>query len=152
MAESVYTLNRNNKPFYVGCTTMPLKHRLYAHKFKNRFTWPYTIELLDDGNDEQYWIHQFQAWGFELENEHLVIGYSMTEKQKQKISKGTLEHFKKPGAKEKVRDGQLKRFADNPEHRKGVSERTTERYKDPEARKKHSDRMKLWWAARKSKK
>lgn len=80
----IYTLTSpiTNQVYYVGYTNNPLQER-----FRNHLSWnkPTTVYLKSIGlvpimevletcdydaskTIEEYWIHQFKAWGFALEN------------------------------------------------------------------------------------
>lgn len=93
---TIYFLSdKNGEPFYVGKTTVSLEVRLYGHKMDSRNFYYYEskkhdffkecpesvrineIEVIDcvgivAVKVEQYWIHQFKAWGFKLTNKMLI--------------------------------------------------------------------------------
>jgi len=186
MKYKIYTLNRNDIPFYVGCTTLSLKDRHKSNKCERQDN-SFVTELLEETNDpkdEIYWIQQHQCWGFELENKELIIGYRHADEHKKKISDALIgriitkqhalniskalkgikrgpmsdEHklkhkisgLKARGTKEQrelTSKRSIERYKD-PEQRELSRKITLERYKDPEERKKHSLRMKKWWAER----
>lgn len=96
----IYNLSEKNDIFYVGCTINPSK-RLKIHNYKFRYYESYggmcylkknfkgvTMDIIEEIEFkeykelfrlENYWIHQFIAWGFELTN----ISYKGVKKQKQ---------------------------------------------------------------------
>lgn len=69
----VYTLQdkETGMPFYVGCTTQPLKQRFAGHTHKSKAS---SIELLEEVSlqdslaTEIFWFNQMKCWGFELVN------------------------------------------------------------------------------------
>lgn len=132
----IYTLSRDDIPFYVGATTN-VYNRKKSHRHYRANDDSYTFDVIDitlDESMEQYWVQQLQVWGFELENRQLVLGgYVVNDLHKEKIR---IQTKLSRGTKEQ-------RLISSIDSRK--------RYQDPEARKKHSDRMKLWWAERKNK-
>ena len=87
---SIYILERNGIPFYVGKTKG--KWRKTIHK-RNYIDIVYSeIDIVEDEQWkfwEQYWICQFKAWGFKLENKNDGGGgpEQYTEEQKQKMRK-----------------------------------------------------------------
>lgn len=130
----IYTLSRNNIPFYVGATTN-IYNRKKSHKHYRSNESGYTFDVIDitlDESLEQYWVHQLQSWGFDLENRQLILGgYIVDDLHKEKIRI------------------QTKLSRGTKEQRLISSNDSKKRYESIEARKKHSDRMKLWWAERK---
>ena len=71
---SIYTLEKDNIPFYVGKTNRPLKDRVREHKHKLKED--IKILGLDEVNNndwewnERYWIEQLTSWGFILTNKN----------------------------------------------------------------------------------
>ena len=96
---SIYILERNGIPFYVGKTKG--KWRKTIHK-RNHIDVVYNeIDVVEDEQWkfwEQYWICQFKTWGFKLENKNDGGGgpEQYTEEQKQKMRK---PHKEGTGAK-----------------------------------------------------
>lgn len=91
----IYYLAFDNVPFYIGCTTMPLIKRLTDTRNdsrtntgrkdvfiaemldRNKSLQIELIEIVEDskrsGLIEEYWLHQFMAWGFTMYNSHLSV-------------------------------------------------------------------------------
>jgi hypothetical protein len=87
---SIYVLEKENIPFYIGKTRGKWRQNIHKRKYKD-----ITYTEIDIVNDiewkfwEQYWICQFKAWGFKLENKNNGGGgpEQYTEEQKQKMRK-----------------------------------------------------------------
>ena len=76
MKTYIYELSKNGIPFYIG-KSVDIQERLKKHK--QRFGFDITICNIDEVNSvskndwkplEQYWITQYKAWGFKLENKN----------------------------------------------------------------------------------
>lgn len=102
---SIYILERNNIPFYVGKTNSNIKNRrIYLHKAK--FGKDIHLEFIDEVSIvewkfwESYYISLFKFWGFKLENKNNGGGGLTNVKQetKNKISK-TIRKNKTRGPK-----------------------------------------------------
>ena len=103
MAYKIYSLSRDNIPFYVGCTTTPLHRRAISHRFKGKQD--FSIELIEESEvkkTEEYWIHQFLAWGFPLVNQHLTPGFKITAEQREARSKQILKRYEDPKERKKA--------------------------------------------------
>ena len=65
----IYTLERNDIPFYVGRTNNPSR-RLTDHK--QRFGTDITLSVIEETDNPEFWeehyIWLYQSWGFILEN------------------------------------------------------------------------------------
>jgi len=74
----IYYLENINGIFYIGKTKNSLSHRLGSHKFQLNLKGinGVSIHLLDEVEEknwrrwENYWIEQFQTWGFNLINQN----------------------------------------------------------------------------------
>jgi hypothetical protein len=98
---SIYVLERNNTPFYVGKTTQIVEKRVKIHK--KRFGDSIDYFIVDKVEDwrfwEKYYISLFKSWGFILENKNEGGGgtdvFSEERRKKHGLAqKGT----KKPGS------------------------------------------------------
>ena len=93
---NIYILERNEIPFYVGKAKNAVRRQ---HKHYLTFGTDIKMEIIDIVEDkqwkfwEQYWICQFKAWGFELENKNGGGGgpTEWTLKQKQDINPERIE-------------------------------------------------------------
>jgi hypothetical protein len=68
----IYTLEKENKIFYVGKTNN-LKQRLAHHKitYGDNIKIQLLSEVIDNWeNEEKYWIEQLKYWGFDLKNKN----------------------------------------------------------------------------------
>jgi hypothetical protein len=126
----IYELSKNGIPFYIGKSKNP-KTRISSHKKKfGDFNITYIDEVPNDEWEfwEKYWIMQYKAWGFILENiTHGGNGISFhTDESKQKIGKKLKNRIspskgKKMSEEEKqLRSQKAKeRFLKNPHPSKG---------------------------------
>ena len=91
---SIYILERNGIPFYIG-KAKDVVRRKHAHrKIFGLDIQSYIIDEVEDWKYwESYWISQFKTWGFTLENKNNGGGgpSSYTEEQKQKMRKPRVE-------------------------------------------------------------
>jgi hypothetical protein len=91
---SIYILERNGIPFYIG-KAKDVVRRKHAHrKIFGLDIQSYVIDEVEDWKYwESYWISQFKTWGFTLENKNNGGGgpSSYTEEQKQKMRKPRVE-------------------------------------------------------------
>jgi hypothetical protein len=93
---NIYILERNEIPFYVGKAKNAVRRQ---HKHYLTFGTNIKMEIIDIVEDkqwkfwEQYWICQFKAWGFKLENKNNGGGgpTEWTLKQKQDINPERIE-------------------------------------------------------------
>jgi hypothetical protein len=93
---NIYILERNGIPFYVGKAKNAVRRQ---HKHYLTFGTDIKMEVIDIIEDkqwkfwEQYWICQFKAWGFELENKNNGGGgpTEWTLEQKQDINPERIE-------------------------------------------------------------
>lgn len=93
---NIYILERNGIPFYVGKAKNAVRRQ---HKHYLIFGTNIKMEIIDIVEDkqwkfwEQYWICQFKAWGFKLENKNNGGGgpTEWTLKQKQDINPERIE-------------------------------------------------------------
>ena len=82
----IYTLSENNIPFYIGISD-DLDDRLRRHRNNFGKERNLTIEKLDDSDDEEFWIQQFQVWGFTLVNQRMTLGgQKFSEAHKRKLA------------------------------------------------------------------
>jgi hypothetical protein len=87
---SIYILERNGTPFYVGKANDVVRRK---HKHHQTYGPNITLTIIDKVKNwkfwEQYWICQFKAWGFNLLNQNKGGGgpEQYTEEQKQKMRK-----------------------------------------------------------------
>lgn len=98
---TIYTLTnpQNSLIYYVGATTNTLmgrlssKHSCPTSKMLQKIGVKPVIEMVDecDGNNrrltESYWIQQFKAWGFRIENKHYNTNRFFTGYQKPRKAK-----------------------------------------------------------------
>jgi len=93
---NIYILERNGIPFYVGKAKNTVRRQ---HKHYLTFGTDIKVEVIDTVEDkqwkfwEQYWIQQFKAWGFKLENKNDGGGgpTEWTLQQKQSINPKRIE-------------------------------------------------------------
>jgi hypothetical protein len=87
---SIYILERNGTPFYVGKANDVVRRK---HKHHQTYGPNITLTIIDKVKNwkfwEQYWICQFKVWGFNLLNQNKGGGgpEQYTEEQKQKMRK-----------------------------------------------------------------
>lgn len=70
---SIYILERNDIPFYIGKTIQELKKRFLSHGVKKLNSKIYEIDIVPDDEWrfwESWYIEVFKSWGFELENKN----------------------------------------------------------------------------------
>ena len=70
---SIYILERNGMPFYIGKTIQELKKRFLSHGVKKLNSKIYEIDIVSDDEWrfwESWYIEVFKSWGFELENKN----------------------------------------------------------------------------------
>jgi hypothetical protein len=70
---SIYILERNGIPFYIGKTIQDIKKRFLSHKDKKLNSEIYEIDKVSDDKWrfwESWYIEVFKSWGFELENKN----------------------------------------------------------------------------------
>ena len=70
---SIYILERNGMPFYIGKTIQELKKRFLSHGIKKLNSKIYEIDIVSDDEWrfwESWYIEVFKSWGFELENKN----------------------------------------------------------------------------------
>jgi hypothetical protein len=94
---TIYVLERNEIPFYIGKTKNPtLREKDHKSKYGNNISFVVIDETLDIKEIwkfwESYWIEQFKVWGFELLNKNKGGGglVTHTDKTKLKISQNKL--------------------------------------------------------------
>lgn len=72
----IYLVQKNGEPYYIGKSARSLKIRLseliYRYKWKRSEMEISGID--DDDSMEEYWIQQFQSWGFNISNFTFKIG------------------------------------------------------------------------------
>jgi hypothetical protein len=97
---SIYILERNGIPFYVGKANDIVRRK---HKHSQTYGNDIILTIIDKVKDwkywEEYWIEQFKTWGFTLLNQNKGGGgpERYTEEQKQKMRKP-----RKEGTGEKI--------------------------------------------------
>jgi hypothetical protein len=96
---SIYILEKNNIPFYVGKTKYPTK-RKYKHKqtYGDDIMF-YVIDKVEENNWkfwECFWIEQFYQWGFQLTNKNKGGGgpTQWTNIQKENINPSRIDKIK----------------------------------------------------------
>jgi hypothetical protein len=69
---SIYVLERNGVPFYIGKTIQTLKNRYYTHGDKKNSE-IYELDIVEDNKWrfwESWYIELYKSWGFILENKN----------------------------------------------------------------------------------
>ena len=98
----IYTLSRNDVPFYVGIT-WDAKSRHRSHRSIQDE--PFDFEILEETNDrsmEKYWIQQFETWGFDLENITDTLGGEVYKREL--TSRVSRAKYEKPEARKHQSD------------------------------------------------
>jgi hypothetical protein len=73
MLTTIYFLEKNNIPFYVGKTLQEIKDRYYTHGSRKINSEIIEIDCVNDDEWrfwESWYIELFKTWGFELENKN----------------------------------------------------------------------------------
>jgi hypothetical protein len=112
----IYSLEKNNIPFYIGKTINSLNRRLSNHKkiFGNDISISPVDEctVYDWRFWEEYYISLFKSWGFNLKNKNNggcgPVYYSLEERKKFKKSKLNKTNYSKPHLKTKTYQYDLK--------------------------------------------
>jgi len=132
---SIYILERNGIPFYIGKTIQDLKKRFQSHKIKRLNSEIYEIDIVSDDEWrfwESWYIELFKSWGFELENKNdggggRGPGWVSSPERNNKIKQSLINHsqYYDKDVREKISKGNKipKPFSNQHKQNMGIAKR-----------------------------